>query len=72
MKTNDKKRFIKNLCDSVKKELLTKAAKMPENWDGWELRELIAAKFKDETILGRDKRNTRYKNYINEVITRNL
>lgn len=72
MNSKDKKRFITNLCNSVKLELISKIGKMPENWDGIELRELICDKFKNETYLGNDKKSKRFKDYQNEVLIKNL
>ena len=70
----EQKRFIKNLCDSVKLDLISKleGGKVPENWDGIELREWIADSFRNEAYYFRDKRNARYKNYVNDRIVNNL
>jgi len=71
MNAKEKQQFIENLCNSVKLELISKVNKMPENWDGFELRELIAEKFVNESGLLKD-RKSRYKEYKNDVIILNL
>jgi hypothetical protein len=66
----DKKKFIANLCDSVRDELVAKVEDMPDNWDGHELRQLIASKFNREAFdLIRGKRGRAFRN---EILTRNL
>jgi len=72
MNKKDKVRFIKDLCNSVKNELISKIDKIPENWDGYELRELIAQKFRSESYLMNDKRSKRYRDFENDVIVQNL
>jgi hypothetical protein len=73
MKLNDKKRFIRNLTGSITAELISKVRNMPEEWDGHELRALLADTFAFEvSSTMRDKRGRRYREYQNEVIVRNL
>jgi len=71
MTLREKKKFIRDLMESVFAEMRAKAASLPEEWDGIELRELLAEKFRRETcpslMTGRRKRD-----YRNEVIVRNL
>lgn len=46
MKTRkEKRRFIRQLIRSVANDLITDVQKMPSEWDGHELRELIAERF---------------------------
>lgn len=70
--TKDKKTFIRNLCNSVRDELIAKVKDMPEEWDGMELRELLAEKFKRETYDVMKDNRKRLRAYRNEVIARNL
>jgi hypothetical protein len=67
----EKRKFIRDLMENVFVEMRTKAAQMPEEWNGIELRQLLADKFNHETcphlLTGRRKRD-----YRNEVIVRNL
>jgi len=69
---NNKERavFITELIESVRQELLGKH--YPENWDGIELRWLVASKFQDCVLGGyKDKREKRYREYEKVVLTNN-
>lgn len=68
----DKKTFIRNLCNSIRDELVGKVKDMPEEWDGMELRELLAEKFRRETYDVMKDNRKRMRAYRNEVIVRNL
>lgn len=70
--TKDKKTFIRNLCNSVRDELVGKVKDMPEEWDGFELRQLLADKFERETRDFLSNNRKRLRAYRNEVIARNL
>lgn len=43
-----KREFLTNFLDSVRDELIGRAADMPDEWDGHELRWLVADKFEFE------------------------
>jgi len=68
-----KKAFIRELFKSIEISLIEKIDKMPEEWDGIEIRELAADKFAESTLFHR-RRDLRQRatNYRNEVIVRNL
>lgn len=69
-----KRQFIGELCDNVRDDLLKLVPKMPEEWDGIELRSMIAKRF-SEVSLGdamKDHRSKRYRNYEAECLSRNL
>lgn len=68
----EKKVFIQELMDSVRQEIYSKLYRTPEEWNGHELRQLVADKFNDATTLDKDERDKRYKDYLNTVITQNL
>lgn len=72
--TNEgKETFIRSFLGSVEEELLASVPKMPQGWDGHELRTLIAEKFQFEiTRLMQDKRSRRYRDYRVEVLGRGL
>ncbi len=82
MTAAEKRRFIRSLSKSVTKELLTKVAKMPREWDGNEIRELIADTFNSQRNLssrvfwgdasGARANKRRLREYRNERLTRNL
>ncbi len=70
MDAGDKKLFIKNLCDSIRDELISKIPSMPDEWDGIELRQLLAKKFEAECWSTMQPKRLRA--FRNEVLTRNL
>ena len=65
----EKEKFINDLVGHVRREIVESIPKMPEEWDGHELRLYIAEKFSD-------KKNklapSRLKAYASEVLVRNL
>ena len=73
MTQNEQEKFIDELFKNVKEEVLLRAAKFPENWDGIELRWFCRDKF-DGVVWGRhsDKRKKRYRDYENHCIVNNL
>lgn len=72
MKKEEKRRFIEDLLDSVKKSILAKVDKMPDEWDGKELRWYIVDYVNLEVEWERDKRSSRYKEYQNTCIIKNF
>ena len=67
--------IIQDLCASVAAELVDKVkdGRIPLDWDGHELRQLLADKFTRETSgLLEDKRSRRYKDYERTCLERNL
>lgn len=63
--------FVNELVNRVQSELLLNIERIPEEWDGHELRQWIADKFQESAYtLQRDK--PRYRAYRNEVLVRNL
>lgn len=71
MDRNDKRRFIEDLTANIKEEIINRIPRMPEEWDGIELRRYIAEKFNELGNFGEMSRS-RAKNYKNEVLVRNL
>lgn len=75
MTKDEKILFIAKLTGSICNELTAKVrdGRIPEDWDGHELRELLADKFAAERSEPlSNKRSTRYKAYRNAVLTNNL
>ena len=77
MTKKDKRRFIRELIGSVKKTVLANVDKMPEEWDGIELRQYISDVFARNSSLcfksGLTKEDRRReRDYANEVLVRNL
>lgn len=72
MKTKaEKRRFVRELVGSVRRDLLKQIERVPESWDGIELRQYIADTFQAHAyLLQRDKR--RYRDYQNEKLVRNI
>jgi hypothetical protein len=66
---HEKQEFIKDLIGSVQDSILSSVMRMPDDWDGHELRQFIANKFANETtgISGK-----RLKEFRNECLIRNL
>ena len=69
-----KRKLIRNFMNSVRDELLAKVPARPEEWDGHELRWLIADKFAWEQWhrTGVTKWHRRVREYENEKLVRNL
>lgn len=65
----EKEQFIRDLTSGVTESLLLSVKRMPEDWDGHELRRLIAARFQRETT---DMPRKRVRDFENEVLVRNL
>ena len=53
----------------MKKIVLANVDKMPEEWDGIELREYVADKFTESKAAPSERR---FRDYRNEVLVRNL
>ena len=71
MTRQEQRKFVKEVIDSVSKDIVEKLPKVPEEWDGRELRQFVADNFALATwALKEDK--TRYRDYKNEVVVRDL
>jgi hypothetical protein len=55
MTKQEQTKLIKSFLNSMKKDILDKVEKLPENWDGWEIKHWIAEKFDSEDLLSRNK-----------------
>jgi hypothetical protein len=73
MTKSEKKVFIRNVCASIRDELISKidSGAIPEEWDGIELRQLLAEKADGETYPTM-LTHKRLKDYKNTVIVNNL
>lgn len=56
MTKQEQTKLIESFLNSMKKDLLNKIEKLPENWDGWEIKHWIAEKFDSEDLLSRNKK----------------
>lgn len=68
----EKEQFVKDLMGHVQASLLRKLDKVPEEWDGMELRMWIADTFDWERTGSMVMEKKRLKNYKNEVLVNNL
>lgn len=70
MDIQGKRDFIHELLHNVKTDIMKQVPKMPEDWDGIELRWYISEKFAEVVFGGsEDKRKKRYQDYRNHIIT---
>lgn len=69
MNANEQKQFVRELCEAISAQILNDidAGKIPENWDGRELRQLISDRAAWRTM---DKKRAR--EYRNTVLVNNL
>lgn len=75
MQKTEKTEFVTALCKRVRDNIVDMINRdfIPDNWDGKELRSYVSHCF--ELRLSsemRDKRSTRYKDYQNDIIVKNL
>jgi hypothetical protein len=70
MELTDKRRFIEELIGNVQRDVLSKVDRVPEDWDGIELRQWIADHF--TSAVYSPSSPARMKAYRNEVLVRNL
>lgn len=60
-----KQEFIRQLCAAVLRDALEATTRMPEEWDGRELREYLADKFERSRMPVDDrKRRKAYRNFV--------
>lgn len=69
MTKHEQTKLLETILDSMKASLLTRVEHFPENWDGIEIRQYVADKFRQEIAPMHLKRLRRYKN---DVMTRPL
>jgi hypothetical protein len=76
MTREEQKQFIIELTQSINTSICTAidTQKIPETWDGHELRELLYEKFDDarSRLMQENKRGKRYQSFRNTIITQNI
>lgn len=73
MNQQDKERFVRELVGNIQTDVLAKVSQMPEEWDGIEIRQYLADKFSESSLMmGRKDLYKRLRSYRNEVLVRNL
>jgi len=73
MNRDEQKQFVESLTESVAQSVIKEIneGNIPSNWDGIELRWLLAEHFERNTLNKRE-RQARYREYENAVIVNNL
>jgi len=61
--------FINELIDNVKSDVLEKVERMPDNWNGFELRWYLADKFTHKQRICETKHTERFRSYVNDIYT---
>lgn len=72
MNQKEKRRFVKELVRSVAAEVVANISRMPDEWNGHELREYLADKFAESRFPPCHGGKRRLRAYRNEKICRNL
>jgi hypothetical protein len=68
----EKEQLLKDFIGNVQKSLLEKMDRVPEEWDGHELREWIGETFYSERTQAMARDRARLKSYKNDVLVNNL
>lgn len=71
MTKNEQRRFCSSICNDLKKEILKRVKTVPENWDGFELRQWIADYYISHYAY-QNLKGQRKKDYKNDLIVKNL
>ena len=77
MNRDDQKQFVAELADSIVRDIRDKIdeGKIPEHWDGHELRVLLSEKFEASakiSVIRTSPRHSRARDYHNTVLTKFL
>ena len=73
MDKQQKQEFISDFLNGMRDSAISKIDRMPDNWDGHEIRFYLAGKFGFEVSdLMRNKRSRRVKQFYNTILVNNL
>lgn len=72
MTNEEQKALLTEFIDRVRDQLLSKADKWPEEWDGFELRWLADEAFEFEAPVPSEDRKHRYREFLNTCHTEHL
>jgi len=75
MNKQEQEQFVRELTGNVLAEVLAKSVQWPDDWDGHELRQLLADAFAASSCMSdamKDKRAARRRAYENTVLVENL
>lgn len=67
-----KKEFIESLCNSIRDHLVAQVPRMPAEWDGYELRELLVDTFERERMPRKTFGHRRLREYRSQCYNNNL
>lgn len=71
MNQQEKTQFVNDICDNLRHALLERVSKMPEDWDGIEIREFLADTVSTKFNY-RPMERSRKRAYANAVLVNNL
>ena len=72
MTRTEQRRLLRNFINAVRDHLLERSKDWPEEWDGHDLRELVASAFEWERTPIMSKAPRRRRQTQNEIAVRNL
>jgi hypothetical protein len=72
MTRREQRTLLRNFCNSVRDALLAHSKQWPDDWNGHELRELVAYAFEHERTSLMREDGRRRRNCANEINVRNL
>lgn len=71
MTRTEQRQFVDNLMTSINRSLLEKIDKLPEDWDGREIRQWISDTVREQAGT-LDRKTKRFRDYQNAVAVNNL
>ena len=71
MSKKDQRRIIRELCNNLKASMRADSGRIPENWDGIELRQWLAERA-DQDFNYRNLSRARKRSYNNDRLIHNL
>lgn len=71
MEKNEQERIINELFEGLKESMLQRLPRVPENWDGFELRQWVSD-YVNDNVNYRPITGKRLKEYKNDCIIHNL
>ena len=73
MTKQEQREFIEDLIEIAKADILSKLDRIPEDWDGYELRLMIHDRCDDQILWGKvNRREKRYQAYKTYAINNHL
>ncbi len=73
MHREDQTRIVEEMCKGLRETMLAKLDKVPERWEGMELRALLADTARENFVIGRrDRRLGMWKDYENDRLVLNI